>query len=80
MPTETPSITQSRTIDAGADLTVVLCSNPSTGYNWDDPVIGDPAVLEVVHELAGQRDAPAARAVGPIGPDRGHAVAQQGFV
>jgi len=44
----TTSIAHSRTIDAGADLTVVLCSNPSTGYAWDEPEIGDSAVLEVV--------------------------------
>ena len=44
----TTSIAHSRTIDAGADLTVVLCSNPSTGFAWDEPEIGNSAVLEVV--------------------------------
>ncbi|HEX5148061.1 MAG TPA: hypothetical protein VFW02_03190, partial [Candidatus Limnocylindrales bacterium] len=28
----TPSIEQSRTIEAGTDLQVVLCSNPTTGF------------------------------------------------
>ena len=44
----TPSITQSRTIEVGAELTVVLCSNPSTGFAWDEPQIADAALLEVV--------------------------------
>lgn len=44
----TPAIEQSRTIEAGADLTVVLCSNASTGFAWGDPEIGDPAVLRLV--------------------------------
>jgi predicted secreted protein len=65
----TPSITQSRTIDAGADLTVVLCSNPSTGYSWDDPVIGDPAVLEVVDRAYRAPDQGALPIVGAAGGD-----------
>lgn len=43
-----PAITQSRAIEVGADLTVVLCSNPSTGFVWDVPQLADAVVLEVV--------------------------------
>ena len=63
----TPSITQSRTIDAGADLTLVLCSNPSTGYSWDDPVIGDPAVVEVVNRTYQSPEGSALPIVGAAG-------------
>ena len=45
----TPSIEQSRTIEAGAELLVALCSNPTTGFAWGDPEIGDPAVLQFVN-------------------------------
>jgi predicted secreted protein len=44
----TPSIAQSRTIESGTELTVVLCSNPTTGFAWGDPEIGDTAVLQLV--------------------------------
>jgi hypothetical protein len=39
-----------------------------------------PAVLEVVHELAGERDAVAAATVVAVGTHGGDAVAEQGFV
>jgi len=44
----TPSIQQARATAAGADLTIVLCSNPSTGYSWGEPQIGDASVLKLV--------------------------------
>jgi predicted secreted protein len=44
----TPAIEQSRTIEKGADLLIVLCSNPSTGFAWADPQVGDTAVVELV--------------------------------
>lgn len=44
----TPSIQQTRAIAVGADLTIVLCSNPSTGYSWGEPQIGDASVLKLV--------------------------------
>jgi predicted secreted protein len=44
----TPTVEQSGDIAAGIDFTVVLCSNPSTGYTWDDPQIGDTGVVTLV--------------------------------
>lgn len=44
----TSSIAQARTIDTGTEMTVVLCSNPSTGLAWDEAQIADPTVLELV--------------------------------
>ncbi len=43
-----PSMAQSRTIESGTELMVVLCSNPTTGFVWGDPGIGDTAVLQLV--------------------------------
>ncbi|MEX1170392.1 MAG: protease inhibitor I42 family protein, partial [Chloroflexota bacterium] len=63
----TPSIAESRTIGEGTDLTVVLCANPSTGYAWDDPVIGDPAVIEVIERTYRAPDASSLPIVGAAG-------------
>ena len=65
----TPSITQSRTIDVGADLTVVLCSNPSTGFAWDEPQIADAALIEVVDRSYQGPDQGALPIVGAAGGD-----------
>jgi len=43
----TPSIEQSRSIAAGSDLMVVLCANPTTGFAWGEPQIGDASVLRL---------------------------------
>jgi inhibitor of cysteine peptidase len=45
----TASIEQSRTVDRGADLTVVLCSNPSTGFAWGDPQVSDGSLISVAN-------------------------------
>jgi predicted secreted protein len=42
-----PTIEQTRSIDAGADLAIVLCSNPSTGFSWGDPRIVDGSVIRL---------------------------------
>jgi inhibitor of cysteine peptidase len=40
------NITANITIDVNGTLTVKLGSNPSTGYSWGDPVIGNNATIE----------------------------------
>jgi predicted secreted protein len=44
----TPAIQQSGVIAADADVRIVLCSNPSTGFAWEDPQIGDSSVVRLV--------------------------------
>ena len=44
----TPTIEQAGQIAAGSDFTVVLCSNPSTGFAWEDPQLGDTGVVRLV--------------------------------
>ncbi len=53
----TPAIEQARTIKAGTELAVVLCSNPSTGFAWGDPEVGDTEVLQLVDRAFREPDA-----------------------
>jgi len=65
----TPSIAQTRTFDTGADLIVVLCSNPSTGFAWDEPQIADAAVLRIVDRTYQAPDQGTLPIVGAAGGD-----------
>lgn len=42
------NITQSAEVKVGGEITITLCSNPSTGFSWEEPVIADPAVVSAV--------------------------------
>jgi len=44
----TPTIEQSGVIAAGTDAKIVLCSNPTTGFAWEEPQLGDTTVLRLV--------------------------------
>jgi predicted secreted protein len=44
----TPTITQSGAVTVGTDVTITLCSNPSTGFAWEDPQVGDATILRLV--------------------------------
>ncbi len=44
---KTPTIQQSAEVSAGQDITVVLCSNASTGYSWGAAVVADTGVATV---------------------------------
>lgn len=43
----TPNATASVEVAAGDMIVVSLCSNPTTGFRWGDPVVSDSAVVEV---------------------------------
>lgn len=43
----TPQATASVDAPAGSAITVSLCSNPTTGYRWEDPVSADPSIASV---------------------------------
>jgi predicted secreted protein len=47
----TPSIQQSTHLAVGATATVDLCSNPTTGYAWETPMVADPTVVAVVSSV-----------------------------
>ena len=48
----TPSVEQSPRfsgrITSGTDVKIELCSNPTTGFGWEDPQVGDPGVIRLV--------------------------------
>lgn len=45
---QTPTMTQSAQIGVGDELGIGLCSNPSTGYAWEQPEIADASVVKLV--------------------------------
>jgi predicted secreted protein len=63
----TPTVDQSAVVAAGSDVKVVLCSNPSTGYAWGEPQIGDPTVLELVDRAYVAPDGASLPVVGAAG-------------
>lgn len=44
----TQTVEQKGEIAPGSDVSVVLCSNPSTGFAWEEPQFGDTSVLRLV--------------------------------
>jgi predicted secreted protein len=63
----TPTIEQTGTVPAGDDVTVILCSNPSTGFAWDEPLIGDTGVLELANRTYQAPDTASLPIVGAAG-------------
>ncbi len=53
-------ITREVQVPAGSTFTVTLCSNPSTGFGWEEAKIADTAAVEQVsrESKAGQSSAP----------------------
>jgi inhibitor of cysteine peptidase len=45
--TATPNATAAVDAPAGSAVIVSLCSNPSTGFRWDDPVSSDPSIASL---------------------------------
>ena len=62
-----PTIEQSGVIAAGTDVTIVLCSNPSTGFSWEEPRLGDTSVLQLVDRTYQAPDGPNLPVVGAAG-------------
>ncbi len=44
----TKTVEQTGEFAAGSDVSVVLCSNPTTGFAWADPQLGDTSVVRLV--------------------------------
>jgi inhibitor of cysteine peptidase len=50
-------ITRELSVKAGDSFTVTLCSNPTTGFQWESAVISDQSVLtETNHQFVGPED------------------------
>ncbi len=65
----TPVVEQTDVIDAGSDLKVVICSNPSTGFSWDEPQLGDSSVLQLVDRTYQAPDTASLPVVGAAGAE-----------
>lgn len=44
----TPNVVETAELAVGDELTIVLCANASTGFSWEEPVVSDGTVVEVV--------------------------------
>jgi predicted secreted protein len=43
------SITQTTEVSVGDQVKVALCSNPSTGFSWQEPEISDAAIVSLAN-------------------------------
>ncbi len=51
-------LTKEADLAVGQSLTLTLCSNPSTGFQWENPAISDPAIVQQVsHGFVGPESA-----------------------
>jgi predicted secreted protein len=64
------SVSQQADLAAGDTLKVTLCSNPTTGFSWQEPEFSDAAVISLVDKTFGAPPADeAAPVVGAAGTD-----------
>ena len=63
------SITQSTEMSVGDQIKVTLCSNPSTGFVWQEPEISDTGAISLVDKSFAAPVASAPQEVGAAGTD-----------
>ena len=63
------SIAQATEMSVGDQVKVTLCSNPTTGFSWQEPEISDPAAVSLADKSFGAPVAGAAKVVGRAGTD-----------
>jgi predicted secreted protein len=63
------SITQTTEMSVGDQVKVTLCSNPSTGFAWQEPEISDAGVVSLVDKSFSAPVAGESPAVGAAGTD-----------
>jgi predicted secreted protein len=63
------SITQTTEMSVGDKFKVTLCSNPTTGFAWQEPEISDAAIVSVADKSFGAPVAGTAQVVGAAGTD-----------
>jgi predicted secreted protein len=67
----TPSVEQSVVVTSGTDVKIELCSNPTTGFSWEDPQVGDAGVIRFVDR---SYQAPGATSLPVVGAAGGEVV------
>jgi predicted secreted protein len=63
------SITQTTEMSVGDQVTVTLCSNPTTGFSWQEPEISDAAAVHLANKSFGAPVAGESPAIGAAGTD-----------
>ena len=63
------SITQTTETAVGDQVKVTLCSNPTTGFAWQEPEISDTGVVSLVDKSFGAPVTGSEQAVGAAGTD-----------
>jgi predicted secreted protein len=63
------SITQTTEMSVGDQFKVTLCSNPTTGFAWQEPEISNAAAVSLADKSFGAPVAGAAQVVGAAGTD-----------
>ena len=63
------SITQTTEVSVGDQVKVALCSNPSTGFSWQEPEISDAATVSLANKTFGAPVAGSGQVVGAAGTD-----------
>ena len=63
------SITQTTETAVGDQVKVTLCSNPTTGFSWQEPEISDTGVVSLADKTFGAPVAGGGQVVGAAGTD-----------
>ena len=63
------SITETTELSVGDQVKVTLCSNPTTGFAWQEPEISDTGAVRLADKSFGAPVAGAAQVVGAAGTD-----------
>ena len=63
------SITDATEMSVGDEVKVTLCSNPTTGFSWQEPEISDAAVVNLADKSYGAPVAGESPVVGAAGTD-----------
>ena len=63
------SITQTTEMSVGDQVKVMLCSNPTTGFSWQEPEISDTAAVSLADKSFGAPTSASAPVVGAAGTD-----------
>jgi predicted secreted protein len=63
------SITQTTEVSVGDQIKVTLCSNPTTGFAWQEPEISDTAIVSLADKSFGAPVTSATPVVGAAGTD-----------
>jgi predicted secreted protein len=63
------SISQTAEMSVGDEVKITLCSNPSTGFSWQEPEISDAAAVSLADKTFGAPVAGSGQVVGAAGTD-----------